>query len=238
MHRELRTIEVQLVNYGLNGGPTLEEWHATLTAMRAATLGAAAGRRDAAVKSTMRLSATAQAKPAVETRARRRRARQRLQTLARMDEAHLRTMFENADANGDGAISVRELMVALRYDPTLAALLHLPSHIHQEDETRAAFEKVFALLDDDHTREITWKQFLRHIMDWTDAPPSAAGGGEMEGGGDWTDAPPSAVGGGERNGEETLRSAAPSGVPPSPARGASIVTFADDARRVVAGHET
>ena len=190
------------------------------------------------LSSAARPSATAQAKPAVETRERRRRARQRLQTLARMDEAHLRTMFENADANDDGAISVRELMVALRYDPTLAALLHLPSHIHQEDETRAAFEKVFALLDDDHTREITWKQFLRHIMDWTDAPPSAAGGGEMEGGGDWTDAPPSAVGGGERNGEETLRSASPSGVPPSPARGASIVTFADDARRVVAGHET
>jgi chromosome segregation ATPase len=47
------------------------------------------------------------------------------------DERRLRAMFDGADKNGDGVINVRELMLALRHDAELAALLHLPSHIRQ-----------------------------------------------------------------------------------------------------------
>jgi hypothetical protein len=86
---------------------------------------------------------------------------------SRDDEHRLRAIFDHADKNGDGVISVRELMVALRHDTQLARLLHLPSHIRQEigpDGTRAAFERVFAALDEDHKRLISWKQFFDHIM--------------------------------------------------------------------------
>ena len=79
-------------------------------------------------------------------------------------------MFDHADANGDGTISVVELMVALRHDPELASMLRLPSHIHQEDGTRIAFERVFSEFDDDHDRLITWDEFLRHVASWRESP--------------------------------------------------------------------
>ena len=84
------------------------------------------------------------------------------------DWAKLRAMFQRADRNHDGVISVRELMLALRHDAELASLLHLPSHIHQEDGTRAAFERVFSVLDEDHSCEITFDEFLAHVMEWSD----------------------------------------------------------------------
>ena len=93
-------------------------------------------------------------------------------TLEADEIASLRAMFEHADKNGDGTISVVELMVALRHDPELASTLRLPAHIHQEDGTRAAFERVFAQFDDDHDRLISWDEFLRHVAAWT-APLAA-----------------------------------------------------------------
>jgi hypothetical protein len=84
------------------------------------------------------------------------------------DWSKMRAMFEHADRSGDGEICVRELMLALRHDTQLAMLLHLPAHIHQEDGTRAAFERVFAVFDEDDSRSITWDEFLAHIMDWAD----------------------------------------------------------------------
>ena len=86
------------------------------------------------------------------------------------DVRSLRSMFDHADANGDGTISVVELMVALRHDPELASMLRLPSHIHQEDGTRIAFERVFSEFDDDHDRLITWDEFLRHVASWRESP--------------------------------------------------------------------
>ena len=84
------------------------------------------------------------------------------------DWSKMRAIFEHADRSGDGEISVKELMLALRHDEQLAALLHLPAHIHQEDGTRAAFERVFAVFDEDASRSIGWDEFLAHIMDWAD----------------------------------------------------------------------
>ena len=83
---------------------------------------------------------------------------------AASDEQRLRAMFDYADKSKDGQISVKEMMVALRHDEGLAALLHLPGHIHQEDGTRHEFEKVFSELDSDGDRMVTWDEFRAYFM--------------------------------------------------------------------------
>ena len=95
------------------------------------------------------------------------------------DWAKLRAMFQRADRDHDGVISVRDMMLALRHDAELASLLHLPSHIHQEGGTRAAFERVFAVFDEDHSREITFEEFLAHIMDWSDEKATSVAAAEV-----------------------------------------------------------
>ena len=101
--------------------------------------------------------------------------------LAPVDDwRKIRAIFQHADRNHNGVISVREMMLALRHDDELAALLHLPSHIHQEDGSRAAFERVFAVFDEGETREITFEEFLAHIMDWSDNRPKRGEGRASE----------------------------------------------------------
>ena len=111
-------------------------------------------------------------------------------TLSTRTMAGLRGMFERADRDGDGMISVRELIIALRHDDELAALLHLPNRVHQEDETRTAFERVFSQLDEDQVRSISWAQFARHV-----AAAAGSAAGSVDAGGsspaDETSAPPS-----------------------------------------------
>ena len=85
-------------------------------------------------------------------------------TTAASDEERLRALFDYANKSKDGKISVKEMMVALRHDEGLAAVLHLPGHIHQEDGTRKAFESVFSALDSDGDRVITWDEFKTYFM--------------------------------------------------------------------------
>ena len=82
------------------------------------------------------------------------------------DDARLHMIFHHSDRDGDGRINVRELLIALRHDITLASLLHLPAHIRQEDGTREAFEEVFQAMDEDDERGITFEQFRNHVMQW------------------------------------------------------------------------
>ena len=85
-------------------------------------------------------------------------------TTAASDEERLRALFDYANKSKDGKISVKEMMVALRHDEGLAAVLHLPGHIHQEDGTRKAFESVFSALDSNGDRVITWDEFKTYFM--------------------------------------------------------------------------
>ena len=105
------------------------------------------------------------------------------------DDARLHMIFHHSDRDGDGRINVRELLIALRHDITLASLLHLPAHIRQEDGTREAFEEVFQSMDEDDARGITFEQFRDHVMQWGMEATGAMAGveateeGAEEGGG-------------------------------------------------------
>jgi hypothetical protein len=99
------------------------------------------------------------------------------------DDARLHMIFHHSDRDGDGRINVRELLIALRHDITLASLLHLPAHIRQEDGTREAFEEVFQAMDEDDERGITFEQFRNHVMQWGMEAMGAMEEGAEEGGG-------------------------------------------------------
>jgi Ca2+-binding EF-hand superfamily protein len=80
----------------------------------------------------------------------------------------LQAVFKHTDKDNSGAINVRELLIALRKDTELQHLLHLPSHIRQEDGTRVAFERVFQAIDIDMDREITFEEFENYIFNHVD----------------------------------------------------------------------
>ena len=96
------------------------------------------------------------------------------------DESRLRAVFDHVDKDGSGDINVREMIIGLRHDHDLCNMLHLPSHVRQEDGTRDAFERVFQEMDDDHTRVITFDQFRDHIAAWREEEEYAKKAG-MEG---------------------------------------------------------
>lgn len=76
---------------------------------------------------------------------------------------YLRSVFEKVDKNHDGQIDKRELIIALRKDPDVSALMQLPANIRQEDGTRDTFERVFQSIDADDSRTITWSEFLTYF---------------------------------------------------------------------------
>ena len=89
-------------------------------------------------------------------------------------QQHLRRIFDRADSNHDGQVNKRELIFALRRDPALCELLGLPSHIHQEDGSRDAFERVFQGADhDDNRGELSWEEFKELV---TSSLAMSAGG--------------------------------------------------------------
>jgi len=60
-----------------------------------------------------------------------------------------RTVFDAMDRNHLGEVNVRDLIIALRRDATLASFLHLDSKIKQEGSART-LQKLFAEIDADH----------------------------------------------------------------------------------------
>jgi hypothetical protein len=60
-----------------------------------------------------------------------------------------RTVFDAMDRNHLGEVNVRDLIVALRRDVTLASFLHVNSKIKHEGSARTLL-KLFAEIDADH----------------------------------------------------------------------------------------
>jgi hypothetical protein len=82
---------------------------------------------------------------------------------ANSEDGFAESLFRHLDKNGDGVVNVREFILGLRGNPELANLLHLPSHIHQEDGTRDVFEKVFQDMDRDGHREVSLEEFRYYL---------------------------------------------------------------------------
>ena len=74
-------------------------------------------------------------------------------------EDELINAFQVMDKNHDGVVNVREIIIALRQDEALANLLHLPSHIRQEDGSRDKLEEIFQQMDQKKDRLCFIEQF-------------------------------------------------------------------------------
>ena len=87
------------------------------------------------------------------------------------DEAseQLRAIFRRADRNSDGSLSRAELIIRLRKDAELAALLNLPQQIVDGD--REAFEVIFKDMDTDEDRGIGEEEFVAYFA--AQASPAA-----------------------------------------------------------------
>ena len=75
----------------------------------------------------------------------------------------MRAVFDTIDRDHDGAINVRELLLALRKHPGVSEFLHLPMHVHQEGGTRETFEEMFQAIDKDGSRDVTWPEFQAYF---------------------------------------------------------------------------
>eukprot|EP00931_Biecheleriopsis_adriatica_P108781 TRINITY_DN8306_c0_g1_i7.p1 TRINITY_DN8306_c0_g1~~TRINITY_DN8306_c0_g1_i7.p1 ORF type:complete len:2146 (-),score=473.90 TRINITY_DN8306_c0_g1_i7:103-6483(-) len=76
------------------------------------------------------------------------------------DKERLREIFDSCDTQGNGMINKRELIKAVRRDPSTAEFFGLPHEIRQEDGSRDKMESLFQAIDNDQDREITWEEFL------------------------------------------------------------------------------
>ena len=81
-------------------------------------------------------------------------------------EAKARAVFVAMDKNGDGAVDVREFILALRRSSdggaALARYTGMPARVRQEDGTREAFERVFQDMDANGDRMVTWPEFAAY----------------------------------------------------------------------------
>uniref|UniRef100_A0A7S0ASE5 Calmodulin n=1 Tax=Pyrodinium bahamense TaxID=73915 RepID=A0A7S0ASE5_9DINO len=83
-------------------------------------------------------------------------------SLTGEDFAALSAVFQRADVNHNGAISVIEAIKALDTDERFARVLGFPGtfRVRQEDGTREAFLRAFQRLDADDNTCITWQEMI------------------------------------------------------------------------------
>ena len=81
---------------------------------------------------------------------------------ASVNDKEMRALFRALDKSGDGFVTIRELIIALRKRPDLAAALRLPSSVSQEDGSRDRVEAWFQSLDVDADRELSYAEFSKH----------------------------------------------------------------------------
>jgi Ca2+-binding EF-hand superfamily protein len=89
-------------------------------------------------------------------------ANSQISSLGEEKEDRLRDIFARADRNGDGNLTRSELILRLRKDTELAALLQLPQRVG--DDERDVFEAVFQGMDQDDDRAITSEEFVAFFM--------------------------------------------------------------------------
>lgn len=77
------------------------------------------------------------------------------------EEKKAKQIFKQVDKDGDGVVTIRELIIAIRKDEKLADTLKLPSAVRQEDGTRDQLEKFFQKLDTDGDRTLTFDEFSK-----------------------------------------------------------------------------
>jgi len=75
------------------------------------------------------------------------------------EEAQLYQIFQDCDKEGNGLINKRELIKAVRRDPSTAEFFGLPSRIRQEDGSRDKMEELFQAMDQSGDAEVAWEEF-------------------------------------------------------------------------------
>ena len=83
----------------------------------------------------------------------------------------VQAVFDLVDKNQDGSLSRIEIIKALRdtaesqTSPLLCKLLNLPTKIQASNDTHAAFERVYQLIDGDDSNSITRKEWTKYFHD-------------------------------------------------------------------------
>ena len=77
----------------------------------------------------------------------------------------IRSLFDKVDADGDGFINVREMVIGLRSLPEFGELMGLPQRVVQEDGTRDAMVAIFQDIDKNNDRDISWEEFLEWFLE-------------------------------------------------------------------------
>jgi len=100
--------------------------------------------------------------------------------LPEEDLAALRCVFERADVNGSGSISMIETVKALRTDERFARALGFDGcvRVRQEDGTRDAFVRAFQRADTDSNTTISWEELIAFAL--RQRPDRSAPGAQEE----------------------------------------------------------
>jgi len=95
--------------------------------------------------------------------------------------AMARRAFELIDRDGGGTLSRAEVILAVRRDVAVRALLGLPATIRQEDGSRDNFERVFQAMDVDDSKQIDADEFERFVCGLPPSPRSGKSEGFLQG---------------------------------------------------------
>ena len=79
----------------------------------------------------------------------------------------IRQIFNTLDRHQQNQVNVRDLILALRRDASIAKFLHLPMKITQEDPSRTTMQHIFNVIDSNHDHVISWHEFETYFFTHT-----------------------------------------------------------------------